>query len=100
MDLLDVTRITSSTTISVDPAILGGLLVATDGVNSPTITAYNDVDANTEANRVTPPMVVSASSQEYVGFFPGQAAIRCRSALHIAISDLGTGEVMVYWRTM
>jgi hypothetical protein len=95
----DVTRVTASTTVSSDPAVLVGLLIATDGSNSPTVTAYNDTDAATAANKITPPVVVDSSSQEFVGFFPAMP-IRCRSALHVAVSTLGSGEVMVFWRTM
>jgi len=95
----DVQRLTASATVSADPSVLVGILVATDGVNSPTVVAYNDTDGNTAANRVTPPVVVDSGSQEFVGFFPG-VPIRCRSALHITIANLGSGEVMVFWRTM
>ena len=95
----DVTRITSSTTISADPAVLIGLLIATDGSNSPTVVAYNDVDGATAANRVTPPVVASATSQEFVGFMPSMP-IRCRTGLHVTIATIGSGEVMVLWRQM
>lgn len=97
MEYAEPTRLTASAEVYGSPCVLVGFLIATDGGNSPAVTAYNDIDASTAGNKIMPPVVVSSDSQEFVGFFPA-LPILCRTALYVNISDLGTGEVFVYWR--
>lgn len=99
MEYSEPTRVTGNATTIIynGPAVLAGLIVATDGSNDPTVTCYDDTDGLTAANRITPPIVVDSTSQEPVGFLPPMP-IQCRTALTIVTSGMGTGEVHVYWR--
>lgn len=99
MEYSDVERMLATGTIYEEPAILVGMLIATDGVNDPAVVAYNNTDATDATKKVTPPVIVDSTIQEFVGFFPNMP-IRCRNGLHITIASLGSGEVMVYWRPM
>jgi hypothetical protein len=99
MEYSDVERMLATGTIHTDPAILVGMLITSDGVNSPAVVAYNAEDATDATLKVTPPVVVDPTITEFVGLFPN-IPIRCRNGLHITIANLGSGEVMVYWRPM
>lgn len=99
MEYSDGARLLATGTVYPDPSILVGVLITTDGVNSPTVNIYNNTDATDATLKITPPVVVDAASQEYAGFFPAMP-IRCRNGLHVTIANLGSGEVMIFWRPM
>ena len=95
---LTPSRLTATATVSTDPVWVGAFIVATDGVNDPVVAAYNDTDALTAGNRVIPSCTYDASVLGLNGFTLGFMT-DFDTALHVTISNLGTGEVMIFYRT-
>lgn len=100
MDTCRTERILATGTITSEPALLVGVLYASDGTNAFSLDLYDNTDATDATKKVIPPSTVLTSSTQFVGFFPNMP-IKCRTGLHAVIGGtIGTGEVMIYWRPM
>jgi len=87
------TRITSTATIHSAACFLGRILIGTDGVNDPVVAVYNNTAA-TDATRVIPSVTYDASALGLNGVVL-EFAEYLSTGLHVTISNIGTGEVIV-----
>jgi hypothetical protein len=98
MDTCEAARLLATATITDVPALIVGVLFATDGTNAPVLSIYDNTDATDATKKIIPPVTGLTSSTQWVGFFPNMP-IKCRIGIHVVIGGtIGAGEVMVYWR--
>jgi hypothetical protein len=95
--LVRAVKFSSSQIIESAPCDLCGFLLATDGVNDPTITFFNGTGP--EVNfEVVPTCTYEASTFGLNGFMPGYQ-INCPNGLYVEVTNLVLGEGIVYVRT-
>ena len=88
-------RITSSTLIKSGYSKLTAVLIGTDGSNDPVITVYDDL-SNTAGTEAVPTVTYDASALGLNGVAFNQS-IECQVGIYVEITNLGTGEVLVYY---
>jgi len=92
-------RLTSSGLVYNGHCYLASVLVGTDGVNDPAIGVYNDINGDTEAQRVVPSVTYDAELLGLNGVVYN-FLIDCCVGIYVSISNLGSGEVIVSYRTL
>ena len=92
-------RITASTLIFTGDCVLISLLVGVDGVNDPVVGIFNALDGADPTKRVVPSVTYDASALGLNGYMAAFVK-RCRTGLFISIANIGSGEVIVDYRTM
>jgi len=95
----DVSYLTASALVNTGAGFLFSILIGTDGVNDPVVTAYNDTDGSTAANRIVPITTYDASALGINGFVL-QFAKKFTTGLYVSIANLGSGEVTVDYRAV
>ena len=90
-------RLTASALVKTGYSKLVGYLVGTDGTNDAIITIY---DATTAAagTEAVPTQKFDASALGLNGaWFGHEGAIECQVGIYVEITDIGTGELLVYY---
>lgn len=89
------TRITASGQIHIAPNFLMDMLIGTDGVNNPTVAAYNEADSSKTASaRIFPSQTYDAIALGLNGIVL-QFARYLDTGLYVEVSNLGSGEIII-----
>ena len=89
--------ITSSVLVKTGYSRIIALLIGTDGTNDPVVTVYDDT-SNTAGTEAIPTCTYDASALGLNGaIFGRDGAIECQVGIYVEISNLGTGEVILYY---
>lgn len=88
-------HLTASTLVVTGRYKLCALLVGTDGANDPVVTIY-DALTNTAGTEAVPTCTYDASALGLNGVV-FQRPIECDIGIYVEITNLGTGEVLVYY---
>ncbi len=91
-------RIVVSTQIHTGKGYLFSLLVGVDTVNNPVIAAYDDEGGATAANQIIPSTTYDATALGLNGVVL-QFAKNFDTGLYISIANIGSGSVIVDWRS-
>lgn len=91
-------RITSSTLIYTGEGFLFSILVAPDTVNDPVVAVHDDTDGDTAANEIKPSVTYDASALGDNGVVL-KFAKRFTTGLYVKIANIGSGSVVVDYRT-
>ena len=91
------TRLTASALVKSGYSRITALLIGSDGNSDPVVTVY-DSTAATAGTEAIPTCTYDASSLGLNGVVFGRdGAIECQVGIYVEISDLGTGEVLIYY---
>ena len=91
-------RIIVSTQIHTGKGFLFSLIIGTDDTNDPVIAVYDDVGGATAANQIIPSTEFDASALGLNGVVL-QFAKNFDTGLYISIANIGSGSVIVDWRS-
>lgn len=94
----NTTRITESSLIHTGEGYLFSILIGTDTVNDPVIAVYDDTNSDTAGNRIIPSNTYDASALGINGVVL-KFAKQFSNGLYVNISNIGSGEVVVGYRT-
>jgi len=90
-------RLTASALVKTGYSKLVGYLVGTDGATDAIITIY-DSTAATAGTEAVPTQKFDASALGLNGaWFGHEGAIECQVGIYVEITDIGTGELLVYY---
>ena len=87
------TRIVTTTTIHSAACYLASILVGTDGVSDPVVAVYNNTSA-VDTTRIIPSVTYDASALGLNGVVM-EFLTKCTTGLHVVVSNLGSGEVII-----
>ena len=88
-------RLTASALVKSGYSKITALLIGTDGSNDPVVTVYDDL-SNTAGTEAIPTCTYDASALGLNGV-AFNAPIECQTGIYVEITNLGTGEVLIYY---
>lgn len=91
-------RITSSTLIYTGKGFLFSLLIGMDTINDPVIAVQDDTDGDTAENEIVPSNTYDADALGINGLIL-KFAKHFETGLYVKIANLGSGSVIVDYRT-
>ena len=91
-------RVTSSTLVYTGRGFLFSLLIGTDTVNDPVIAIHDDTDGDTAANEIVPSNTYDATALGINGLVL-KFAKNFTTGLYVKIANLGSGSIIIDYRT-
>jgi len=93
---ITVDKSDTGSAIVAEPCLFGGVLIATDGTNKPTITIHDNASA-ASGEEVLPENEYGVSAEALQGAMPGWPGVIC-DGLYLTYTDAGSSKMTVYYR--